>query len=123
MRPGQKRHGVTLVELLVVLAILGIMSAVPILAFTRRPGSRTTTRAERLDSLLAEARRESLRTGKPISLVIDDSAGARLAAVLPDGSIIADSALTALLALDRLSGRSHRSAHASRSSDAESRER
>lgn len=91
--------GVTLVELIVSIALLGLLAGIVGLA-TRRsnPGSFAGTPAAQL----AAARREALRTGLPVSLSLSVDGHLRLATALPDGSVLADSAL----GMDRLSGSS-----------------
>jgi prepilin-type N-terminal cleavage/methylation domain-containing protein len=93
----RERTGVTLVELLVVLAILGIMAGISGLALRAAPPR------EPKDTDLARvaaARREALRSGRPVLVALRDSGGPRSAFVLPDGSVVGDS----LLAIDRLTG-------------------
>ena len=99
------RAGTTLVELLVVLCLLGLFGTVAIVAArpTSRPlasGARTHAKHQ-LDSL----RSLVLRAGAQRTLAIDDSLGAHIVTLLPDGSVIADSLFAADLGVDRLTGR------------------
>ena len=106
-----RRAGVTLVELLVVLAILGVMAGVAGLSFARpvlavqQPGSLEAA----LDSI-AEVRRMAITRGVSITVTLSISGSTAgggdapwivRATALPDGSIIADAAL----GIDRLTGR------------------
>ena len=92
------RTGFTLVELMVVLAILGLMAGVVGLA--ARSLERTDPAAERA-AAVADARRRALETRRPVTLDVPmgDSVG-RLVA-FPDGTVRADSTL----GLDVLTGR------------------
>lgn len=91
-------------ELLVVLCILGLFGTVAIVAArpTSRPPAVARARARlQLDSL----RSMVLRAGGQRTVAIDDSSGAHVVTLLPDGSVIADSLLAADLGIDRLTGR------------------
>jgi prepilin-type N-terminal cleavage/methylation domain-containing protein len=93
------RRGVTLVELVVVLAVCGILAGVVGLAMrAARPVADTP------EQRLAAARREALRTGRPVTAVWTIDGKAAQATARPDGSTIADPAL----GVDRLTGRSAR---------------
>jgi prepilin-type N-terminal cleavage/methylation domain-containing protein len=103
--PRALRRGTTLVELMVVLAILSVIASTALLAF--RTGQAHEDRTHRLASLsqqVAEARRTALRSGRPMTVPIQDSASAYSVTALPDGSVIADSGLSTVLHLDRLLG-------------------
>ncbi|GEM_PF-3426542 len=90
------RRGVTLVELLVVLAIMTVMAAVVGLA---APPIRhvdpdvATTR-------VAAARRVALSSGQPVSITVVSRERPYSVTAYPDGAVVADSAL----AVDRLAG-------------------
>lgn len=72
--------GVTLVELLVVLVLLGVLTSVAALSVV---SLRPTPQAARLDSLRS-ARAQAIRTGVPVMLTLD-SVSVRF---LPDGRVI-----------------------------------
>jgi len=93
------RRGVTLIELLVVLVLLGILSGVVVMSITTtEPPAQSKAIAE-----VRDARERALRSGRPVAITLrDDSGSARPMVALPDGSVIADSALR----LDRLAGKS-----------------
>jgi general secretion pathway protein H len=91
------RSGVTLVELIVVLAILGVIAGVTTLAFrTAQPGPRIEPWA----SAIAQARRTALDSARVVSLTVDIGDSVYAATALPDGSVVAD----ARLGVDRLTG-------------------
>lgn len=91
------RAGVTLVELMVVLAILGVMAGVVGLAAR---SLRHIDPAAARSARIAEARRLALETRRPVTLQLDS--GRRMIA-FPDGSVRGDS----VLGLDALTGRPH----------------
>ena len=97
--------GATLVELLVVLVILSLMASTALLTFrmASAPDQRTR-RVTRLSEQVTEARRIALRSGRPATVAIDDSAQGYSVTALPDGSVVADSELTTILGIDRLPG-------------------
>ncbi len=110
-----RRNGVTLVELLVVLAILGLMAGIVGLSFTRdEPVPDAGTLAAAHDTIAA-ARRSAIAAGLPVATMVlvtragEGDAGPQTyrATALPDGSVIADAAL----GIDRLSGRPIPSGH------------
>jgi prepilin-type N-terminal cleavage/methylation domain-containing protein len=91
------RSGVTLVELIVVLAILGVIAGVTTLAFrTAQPGPRIEPWA----SAVAQARRTAIDSARPVSLMIRIGDSLYAATALPDGSVVADRQL----GIDRLTG-------------------
>jgi prepilin-type N-terminal cleavage/methylation domain-containing protein len=92
------RSGFTLVELMVVLAILGLMAAVAGLAV--RSMAAPDAASERA-ARIADARRQALRTRRPVTLQVAEGDSARRLLALPDGSVRADSAL----GLEVLTGR------------------
>lgn len=94
------RSGATLAELIVVLAVLGIMaSVVGLTARTAEPRQVS----DGTIATIAAARREALLSGRPVTLTVELAGRTAAATAWPDGSISADSAL----AVDPLSGRAH----------------
>jgi hypothetical protein len=91
-----RRNGVTLGERLVTIAILGVLSAVATLAVRRidKPNP------DDPQTMLANGIRSVLKTGKPASLHFVIDGVAANATILPDGSVVADSALM----VERLTG-------------------
>ncbi len=96
---GVPRAGTTLVELLLVLAILGIATSIAGLAFRRVhiAPTPTTVMLERI----AAARREAIATGRDVATTVVIDNQLRAVTARADGSVIADS----VPALDPLSGR------------------
>ena len=82
------RRGMTLLELLVALALLGIMTAVVDFAMKARVNPSGSLVME-LDSL----RDEALRTGRPQRAWLQGSTRSGRVLVLPTGRVIADSSL------------------------------
>ena len=99
------RSGVTLIELLVVIAILGISAGVAAIAIGVRGRATEADPGALLVARLADARREALRTGRVVTIAHTNSVSVGYASALPDGSIVADSLIARVSALDRLSGR------------------
>jgi prepilin-type N-terminal cleavage/methylation domain-containing protein len=94
---GAMRRGVTLVEFIVVLAIISIIAGVTTLAFRRvevSPGVPPWV------SAVAQARRTALDSARAVSLTIRIGDAVYAATALPDGSVVAD----AVLSIDRLTG-------------------
>lgn len=91
------RRGVTLVELIVVLAILSVIAGVTTLAF-RRAGPVTSAAA--WESAIAAARRTAMDSARSVTLTIRIGDSLYAATALSDGSVVAD----APLAIDRLTG-------------------
>jgi prepilin-type N-terminal cleavage/methylation domain-containing protein len=91
------RRGVTLVELIVVLAIVAIIAGVTTLAFRRADVAPPIVPWV---AAIAAARRTAIDSARTVRLTVhlDDSVYA--ATALPDGSVVAD----ARLGVDRLSG-------------------
>ena len=71
---AESRRGVTLLELIVVLALLGLVLAIAAPAFIV-PDARGTGN---LESVLATARRAAVLRGEPVTLAIDDAGAWRL---------------------------------------------
>lgn len=93
---ASRRSGVTLIELLVTVAVLGILSGVAAPALLRPVAPDSTSPA----FIAEQLRRAALRDGTEKSAVVTrDSASAVLTAY-PDGSLVADSGL----AVDALTG-------------------
>jgi prepilin-type N-terminal cleavage/methylation domain-containing protein len=83
------RSGVTLVELLVVLAILAITTSLASVALRRADSSRDV---DANDQVLA-LRREAIATGHPITRVVRRDSASFIVTALADGRMVADSAL------------------------------
>jgi prepilin-type N-terminal cleavage/methylation domain-containing protein len=89
------RHGVTLLELMIVVALLGLTASVAALAMPKRvvPPDDTPHR-------IANARMQALRTGQPVTVVLKLDRTFAIATAMPDGTVLADSAAR----IDRLTG-------------------
>jgi prepilin-type N-terminal cleavage/methylation domain-containing protein len=102
-RPGARSiasRGVTLLELLVVLAILGVMAG--LVGLTWRP-DQWTGRPPELGSVaasIAAARHQALRTGRPVTLSVAGGLDSVPIIALPDGRVIG----AERLGVDPLSG-------------------
>ena len=96
-RRAAERRGVTLVELIVVLAILSVVASVTMLAFQRVD---LTPKTESWESAISAARRTAIDSARVVSLTVRIGDSVYAATALPDGSVIAD----ARLGIDRLSG-------------------
>jgi prepilin-type N-terminal cleavage/methylation domain-containing protein len=91
------RPGVTLVELIVVLAILGVIAGVTTLAFrTVPPGPRVEPWA----SAVAQARRTALDSARAVTITLSVNGAPHAVTAMPDGSVIADISIP----VDRLTG-------------------
>jgi prepilin-type N-terminal cleavage/methylation domain-containing protein len=97
LRKGRRSAGFTLIELMVVLAILGVMAGVVGLAIRPVETDAASERAARI----ADARRRALETRRPVLLLVEQGDSTLRMVALPDGSVRADSAL----GLDALTGR------------------
>lgn len=92
------RPGFTLAELMVVIAILGVMAAITGIAFTTKvPVPRVDTSV----ALLAAARDSAVRTGRVVTRQLEVRGEDYLVTAFPDGRIESD----APAAVDPLSGR------------------
>lgn len=95
-----RRSGITLVELLVALAILGLMTAVVAVQFQpARPASNDW----RADSVAAMRRRAITEGRVRTAILAGDSTGAHPVTALPDGRVLADS----IMDIDPFTGRQH----------------
>lgn len=81
------RSGVTLVELIVVVATLGIIASVTVLVMPKRSIALNDT-----PTRITNARTQALRTGMPVSVFVRLDSGVRVVTALPDGTVLADSA-------------------------------
>jgi prepilin-type N-terminal cleavage/methylation domain-containing protein len=88
-------RGVTLVELMVVLVVLGLMAGVVGLAWRHSPASQDTER-----DAIARARVQALESGATVRFQVTLEGQRVMVAALPDGSVIAPAGLH----LDRLTG-------------------
>jgi prepilin-type N-terminal cleavage/methylation domain-containing protein len=96
-RLSSGRRGVTLLELLVVLVILGLVASIAAFA----PSAMERPAVDEVAAQISDARREALRSGVSVTIDIVVDGRPRAVTALPDGSLIADPGL----AVDRLSGR------------------
>jgi prepilin-type N-terminal cleavage/methylation domain-containing protein len=94
------RVGVTLLELMVVIAILSVLAAVSGLAMRR---ARPVADLDATAAIALAARDSALRTGRVVSVRVAALGSRRAAAITayPDGRVLAD----AQLGIDPLSGR------------------
>jgi prepilin-type N-terminal cleavage/methylation domain-containing protein len=80
----RRRAGVTLLELMVVLAILAVMAGLTVVSLDRVSAPAPFTDADRV----ADARRNAITLGRPVRVLLRDSAATRSAQALPDGRVI-----------------------------------
>ena len=83
------RHGSTMVELMVTLALLSIVSAVATLALR---GAAPRPREETWSAVM-HARGRALREGRAVTIGVRTGGRVVVATALPDGTVVADSAL------------------------------
>ena len=84
------RTGVTLVELLVVLAILAVTSALASVAFRSAETDRDRDAGDQVLAL----RREAIATGRPFTRLVRREPTSFVVTALPDGRVLADSVLS-----------------------------
>lgn len=94
------RHGLTLLEVVISVTILGVTASVATMVIRRAPPSDPTNPA----TVIADTLERVLATGARVTLQFTVNAHPALATINPDGSIVADSAL----AIERLTGRAIR---------------
>ena len=97
MKPSRERRGTTLIELMVVLALLGIAFSVVTLAVRRMAPAVDDMRAS-----IAAARKRAATSGVPVHVARIEAVGAADFTAYPDGHVVADSGV----AVNMLSGRS-----------------
>jgi len=101
---ARPRAGVTLVELMVTVSLLALIATLSGVAIARReepsrePGIRAQVRS---------ARRDAIRTGQSVTLVVRTRASTHRIVALPNGSVVADTALH----LDRATGEPSHASH------------
>jgi prepilin-type N-terminal cleavage/methylation domain-containing protein len=83
------RAGVTLIELIVVIAILGVIAGLTTVSLRAAGG----TEAPALATRVAAARREAVRIGRAVELVVGGSEAPQVVRALPDGRVLADPSL------------------------------
>ena len=84
---GRRRAGVTLVELLVAIVIVGLLAGVVGLAARRAP---QPDEAERLAAAVASARRTALQTGHPVTIELHIDGDVHAITARPDGGACLD---------------------------------
>jgi prepilin-type N-terminal cleavage/methylation domain-containing protein len=97
IRIGQRRRGVTLVELLISLAIMGIMAGVATMAVRRIAAPVPDDPYH----IVADSLRRAVETGRPAVVKLVVGGAAAYATVNPDGSVVADT----VLHVERFTGR------------------
>ena len=98
IRDQRARSGVTLVELMVVLVILGVMAGVTGIAFlTRAPVPEVNASL----ALVARVREKAVQSGQSATVMLAIHGAAYLATAFPDGRVVTN----APIEIDQLSGR------------------
>lgn len=88
LRPhGRLARGVTLIELLVTLALLGLLAGMTGLSLTATPRAAPLTPTA---ARVAAARDAALRSGRPVTDTFRDSASVHSVTALPDGRVLTD---------------------------------
>lgn len=90
----RNRGGVTLIELIVVLAILAIGATIVGLAVRATPLLHS---ANSVASALAAVRDSAIRTRRSVTMILTLSGSVHAVTALPDGRVIADSVMRARL--------------------------
>lgn len=93
----QSRAGVTLVELIVALAVLGIVLGITTLSLARGHNTATARRSVSMD--VRSLRSAAVRSGTVRTSILHDSTGAVLITAYPDGRV-----LGSIRGMDRLAG-------------------
>lgn len=96
--PFAPRRGMTLLELLVVVAILGITAGIVGVSFAQR---QELSALENLESNVNAARRLALTSGRPVTIAWETDSAPEVITAMPDGSVLVPGGR-----FDRLSGRS-----------------
>lgn len=92
-----ERQGVTLVELIVVILLLGLLAGVVELTMGSTP---TAASLGPTTVAVMQARDSALRTGRPVTIAFAHEGSAQHATAYPDGRVITN----ALIGIDPLSG-------------------
>jgi prepilin-type N-terminal cleavage/methylation domain-containing protein len=95
------RRGVTLVELLVVIVLMGLLAGVVGLTMNSTPG---TVALDPVTASVMAARDSALRTGHPVTIHITTERDVHHATAFPDGRVLTDAPLD----IDALSGSASR---------------
>lgn len=90
------RHGVTLLEMLVVLVILGVVASLAYFA----PAAVARPPTDGVEAAIASARREAIRSGQPVTIDVWMDGRIHAATALPDGSVVAEQGIR----VERLTG-------------------
>ena len=85
---NQSRHAVTLLEVCVVLAMLGVLLSLAAASFAKRPAA--SSGAREFGAVVRHARTRALRDGRPITLGVTFANSVVQIAVSPIGTIVTD---------------------------------
>ena len=96
------RPGVTLLELLVVIVLLGVIASMSVAPFHATAVDRHGSQADAIRARIAAARGEALRTARQVTVTLRDNSHVVAATALPTGELVIDS--LPAVQLDRLSG-------------------